>query len=91
MEGSGNNLVLLLLGKLDEVYRIAGDTDGKLRIFLGVSLRIKKRLASEHVNVEMMAALFYVAVKKSYEIIYLILCCCHSFILSFSAIYPFFS
>ena len=51
---------------------------------------IKQRLASEHVDVEMMAALFYVAVEEGYEIIYLILCCCHSFILSFSWIIPVF-
>ena len=90
MEGSGDNLILLLLGELDEVYSISGNTDSELRIFFGMSLSVKKRLTGENVYVEVMATLLYIAVKESYEIIYLILCCCHSYFLSFCFALSFF-
>ena len=57
MECSGDNVVLLLLGKLDEVYCISGNTDSELRIVLGVLLSIEKSITCEYVNVEVVAAL----------------------------------
>ena len=51
MEGSCNNVVLLLFCKLDEVYGITGNADCKLRILLGVLLSVKKSVAVKYVNV----------------------------------------
>ena len=41
MEGTGDNVVLLLFGELDEVYRIARNSYCELGLFLGVSLSVK--------------------------------------------------
>ena len=77
MEGSGNNLVLLLLCELNEVYRITAYAYGELGISLGVSLSVKESLTAENVYVKVVSTLLYVAVKERNKIIYLILCCCH--------------
>ena len=77
VEGSRDNLVLLLLCELDEVNRVAAYSDGKLGVLLGVRLRVEKRFAGENVNVKMMSALLDVSVKERYEVVYLIFCCCH--------------
>ena len=77
VEGTGNYLVLLFLGKLDKVYRVAAYSYGKLGVLLRMSLSVKKCLLGKYVYVKVVSALLYVAVKKIYKIIYLILCCCH--------------
>ena len=43
VEGTRNDLVLLLLGERVEVHGIAGNADGQLRVLLGVSLSVKQR------------------------------------------------
>ena len=58
MECSGNNVVLLLLGELDEVYGIAGNPDSKLRIVLGMLLGIEESVPVEYVYVEVMTTLY---------------------------------
>ena len=68
VECSGDNVVLLLLGKLDEVYCISGNTDSELRIVLGVLLSIEKSITCEYVNVEVVAALNCITVKKTYQV-----------------------
>jgi hypothetical protein len=65
MEGSGNNLVLLSLGKLYEVYCISRNSYGKLRIKLRVLLRIEKKLSVKYVYVKVEAALLCISVKES--------------------------
>ena len=77
VEGTGYYLVLLFLCELDEVYRIAAYTDGKLGIFFGVRLSIEKRFSCENVDVQVVAALLNVAVKECDKIIYLVFCCYH--------------
>ena len=78
VECSCDNVVLLLLGKLDEVYSVSGYTDSKLRIVLGMLLSIEKCISCEHVNVEVVTSLDCITVKKTYEIVYLLCICCHS-------------
>ena len=73
VECTGNNVILLLLGELDEVYRIAGNSYCELRIFLGVSLSVQQSLAGEDVYIKVVTAFFNVAVKKFNEVIYLFL------------------
>ena len=70
MDGSGNNVILLFLREFDEVYRITGYTNGKLRLFFRVSLRIQKGFAIEHVYVKMEAVVTNIAVQHVYQIIY---------------------
>ena len=53
MESAGDDLILLGTGQLDKVDGVAGNTDGQLRIQLGVSLRIQQSLAVEHIDIEM--------------------------------------
>ena len=67
---SGNNVVLLFLREFDEVYRITGYTNGKLRIFFGMRLRVQKRFTAEYVYVKMEAVVSNVAVQHVYQIIY---------------------
>jgi hypothetical protein len=62
VNGSGNNVVLLFLRKLNEVYSVTGYAYGELRIFLRVRLRVKKRITIEYVYVKMVAAVANVAV-----------------------------
>ena len=52
VEGTGNYLVLLLLGKLNKVYRIAAYSYGKLGVFFGVSLSVKEGFLGKNVNVQ---------------------------------------
>ena len=72
MEGSCDNVILLLLGELDEVNRITGNSDGELRIVLGMLLCIEKCLTVEYINVEVMTALYGIAIEKTNEVIYLL-------------------
>ena len=46
MESSGDNIILLFLGQLDEVNCIAADTDGQLRILFRMLLRIQQEIPS---------------------------------------------
>ena len=79
MEGSGDNVVLLLLGELDEVYGIAGNPDCELRIVLGMLLSIEKCLTVEDIDVEVMTALYGITVEEAYKIIYLLCISCHGY------------
>ena len=73
VEGTGDDLVLLLLGELDEVHRIAGDADGQLRIALRMLLRVQQGFLGEHIHIQVVAALLYVAVQQGDEVINLII------------------
>ena len=77
VEGTGDNFVLLLLGELYEVYSIAADTDGQLGILFGVSLCIQQSFLGKYVYIQMMAALFDVAVQQGNQVVNLRLSCCH--------------
>ena len=70
MYGTRNYVVLLLFGELIEVYCIARNPYRKLGIFFGMSLRVEKRIAIEHVYVEVMPAVFYVGVYHIYKVIH---------------------
>ena len=45
MEGTADNLALLLAGKLVKVYRIARNANGEVRVSVGVFIGIYKRFA----------------------------------------------
>ena len=83
MEGTGDDLILLFLSKLDEVYRLAAYSYRKLGILFGMSLSVKQSFLGENVDVQVVAALLNVTVKKSHKVIYLILCCFHFYYLLF--------
>jgi len=57
MEGTRDNISLLLGSELYEVNGIAGNPDGKLRIILGMLLCIYQDISVKYVNIEMMSAL----------------------------------
>ena len=69
MEGTRNDLVLLLLGERVEVHGIAGNADGQLRILLGVSLSVEQRLTIEDVDVQVVATLLGVSVEHVDQVI----------------------
>ena len=62
VDGSGNNVILLFFREFNEVYRITGYTNGKLRIFFRMRLRVQKGFTVENVNVEVMTAVANVTV-----------------------------
>ena len=64
VERTRDNLVLLLFRQLYEVYRISAYSYGELGIFLGVLLRIEERFSGKNVYVQVVSALFDVAVKQ---------------------------
>lgn len=68
VEGAGDYLILLLLSELHKVHRIARDTHRQLRIKLGMLLCIEERFSIKHIDVEMLAVLHNVAVKKGNEV-----------------------
>ena len=68
VEGSGDNVSLLLGSKLNEVYCVSGNTDGELRIVLGMLLCIEKSISVENVNVKMVSALGSVTIEKIYKV-----------------------
>ncbi len=57
MECTGDNVSLLLGCKFDKVYSVAGNSDGKLRIILGMLLSIKQCVSVKYIYIKMMAAL----------------------------------
>ena len=67
MEGAGDALILLGTGQLDKVDGVAGNTDGQLRIQLGMSLRIQQSLAVEHIDIEEVRMLAKVAIHEADE------------------------
>mgnify|MGYP007103211092 CR=1 FL=1 len=69
MEGAGDDLVLLLPGQLVEVDRVAGHPDGELGVLLRVGLGVQQGLLGEHVDVQMVAALFGVAVQQGDQVV----------------------
>ena len=73
MEGTRDNVVLLFFRQLYEVYRVARNSYGELRVFLRVSLSVKESFPCENVYVEVMTAFFNVAVKQFNEIVDLFL------------------
>ena len=71
MNSSRNNVVLLFFGKLDEVYRITGNTNGKLRIFFRMRLRVQKGFTVEYVYVKVIATVanvFYSAIPPKFPL-----------------------
>ena len=68
VDGTMDNVVLLLLGELDEVYGVAGNADGQLRILFRVVHRVEQRFALEHVHVQVMAVLREVAVQQRNQV-----------------------
>ena len=64
VEGSGDNLFLLLAGELIEVYGIAGNSDSEVRICFGILICLDESVAVENVDIDMMCLLCEVAVKN---------------------------
>ena len=68
MEGTRDNISLLLGSELYEVNGIAGNPDGKLRIILGMLLCIEKSISVKNGNVKMVSALGSVTIEKVYKV-----------------------
>ena len=56
VERARNDLALLLARKLAEIHRIAGNTNGQVRIFLGVVVRFQERFAIHYIHIQMVRA-----------------------------------
>ena len=63
VEGSVDNVSLLLGSQFNEVDSISADTDGKLGIFLGMFLGIQKGISVEYIYIQMMSALLCISVQ----------------------------
>ena len=61
MEGTRNNLTLLLAAQLVEVDRIAGNTNGQVRVLLRMLVSRHQGFTIEHVYVQVMRVLREVA------------------------------
>ena len=72
VEGTGNDIILLLFCQLDEIDGISGNSDRKLRIFFRMSLRIKQRFPRKHIDIEMVTAFCDIAVEQFHQIFYLL-------------------
>ena len=69
MEGTADDLTLLLAGELVEVDSVARNADGQVGVILGVLIRLHQRLAVEHVDVDVVRTLCKVAVQNVDEVI----------------------
>jgi hypothetical protein len=72
VEGTRNNVVLLLFGKGVELNSVTRNANGQLRILLWVCLSIKKSVLSKNVNVEVMTALLGIAINHVYQVVNLL-------------------
>jgi hypothetical protein len=77
VEGTRDNICLLLGSQLDEVDCISGYADGELRIVLRMLLSVQKGISVQNVYVKMMAALGCVTIKQINQVIDLLSICCH--------------
>ena len=68
VERTGDHVELLLLGELDEVHRVAGDTHGQVRVLLRVLDGILELLLAQHVDVGVVQAVAVAGVKDAYEV-----------------------
>ena len=68
MEATADYFQLVFTTQLHEVYSIAGNTDCKLRIFLGMFHRIIKHLAVQNIYVQVVSAFGEVTVHHCNEI-----------------------
>ena len=75
MEGAGNDFILLFLGKLIEVYRIAGYTDCKLRVLFRMSLGIQQGFFGKNIYIQMVSAFLCISIQQRYQIINLSFIC----------------
>lgn len=69
VEGARDDLELMLTAELDEVHRIARDSDGELRVVLWVLHSILEHLSVEHVHIEVMCPLGEVAIHHRDEVL----------------------
>ena len=64
MVGALKDFALVRLGEPGKVHGITGDTEGEMRVFLGMLVSLAKSFRTENVDVEMMRTLRKIAVKK---------------------------
>ncbi len=55
-KGTGDNVALLFRRQRVEAYRVAGNTNGQLRIFFRMLNRVQQGFATQHVNVQVLTA-----------------------------------
>ena len=74
MACSGDNVVLLLLSKVDELNSISGYTDCEVSVLflLRMSLSVEKLINTEYVYVEVVSALSEVTIHYVNEVVLLI-------------------
>ena len=70
MAGTRNNIQLLLLGQVDELDRVAGDTDGEVGVLLllGVLHGVQQLFHAKDIDVQVVGTLVKVAVHDLYEV-----------------------
>ena len=73
MEGTRNNLTLLLTAQLVEVYRVAGNTDGQVRVLLRMLVSRHQGFAVEHIYVQVVRILREIAAHDGNQIVHLLL------------------
>ena len=69
VEGAVDHIHLLLAGQLDEVDRVAGHPDGKLRILLRMIHGVQQHLPVEDVDIDVMTALAEITVQQAHQVV----------------------
>ena len=69
VEGTADHVGLLFRGKLDKVYCVAADPDGKLRIVFRMLLGIQQSIPVQNIYIQMMSTLGCIAVQQIYKIV----------------------
>ena len=82
MESAGDNIILLFLGQLDEVYSVSADTDGQLRILFRMLLSVQQSFTIQYVYVQVVTAFFSIAVQQANQIFNLLFICHDKFLLA---------
>ena len=73
MEGTRNDLSLLLMTQLIEVHCIAGNADGQVRVLLRMLVSRQQRFTVEYVYIQVMCILREVAAHDGNQIVHLLL------------------
>ena len=68
MESAVDDLLLLFPGQLDEIHGIAGNADGKLRVFFRVIHGVEKRFPFQYVHINVVTCSGKVGVQQGDEL-----------------------
>ena len=69
MECAVHYIQLLFAGQLDEVYCVAGNSDGQLRVFFRMFHGIQQRFTHQHIHIQVVPVVEEVTIQQCNQIV----------------------